>query len=195
MFYDGVRKLDHPHLLERCVAEPWNSEELIPQTNRKSVHITYSWSVLNPPSEVVMQFINKVWESVWVKTECSWTMVLEFRVKQRVGWSKKNLVRVTVTFWCLSIREPGKIVDTNMARDFDTNDPAIFPAINAFMARDFDRIHKSVRWPCTYDNTDYSWRTRLTVRPQDFHSWNSSSILLCATNKKLKWKKSNIPYP
>ena len=70
-----------------------------------------------------------------MKTECSWTMVLEFRVKQRVGWSKKNLVRVTVTFWCLSIREPGKIVDTNMARDFD-------------------RIHKSVRWPCTYDNTD-----------------------------------------
>lgn len=63
------------------------------------------------------------------------------------------------------------------------------------MARDFDRIHKSVRWPYTYDNTDYSWRTRLTVRPQDFHSWNSSSILLCATNKKLKWKKSNIPYP
>ena len=52
------------------------------------------------------------------------------------------------------------------------------------MARDFDRIHKSVRWPYTYDNTDYSWRTRLTVRPQDFHSWNSSSILLCATNKK-----------
>ena len=102
-----------------------------------------------------------------MKTECSWTMVLEFRVKQRVGWSKKNLVRVTVTFWCLSIREPGKIVDTNMARDFD-------------------RIHKSVRWPCTYDNTDYLWRTRLTVRPQDFHSWNSSSILLCATNKKLK---------
>ena len=121
---------------------PWNSEELIPQTNRKSVHITYSWSVLNPPSEVVMQFINRVWESVWVKTECSWTMVLEFRVKQRVGWSKKNLVRVTVTFWCLSIREPGKIVDTNMARDFD-------------------RIHKSVRWPCTYDNTDYLWRVRL----------------------------------
>ena len=45
-------------------------------------------------------------------------MVLEFRVKQRVGWSKKNLVRVTVTFWCLSIREPGKIVDTNVAREF-----------------------------------------------------------------------------
>ena len=102
-----------------------------------------------------------------MKTECSWTMVLEFRVKQRVGWIKKNLVRVTVTFWCLSIREPGKIVDTNMARDFD-------------------RIHKSVRWPCTYDNTGYSWRTRLTVRPQDFHSWNSSSILLCATNKKVE---------
>ena len=154
---------------------PWNSEELIPQTNRKSVHITYSWSVLNPPSEVVMQFINMVWWCVWVKTECSWTMVLEFRVKQRVGWNKKNLVGVTVTFWCLSIREPGEIEDTNMARDFD-------------------RIHKSVRWPYTYDNTDYSWRTRLTVRPQDFHSWNSSSILLCATNKKLKWKKSNIPY-
>ena len=64
------------------------------------------------------------------------------------------------------------------------------------MARDFDRIHKSVRWPYTYDNTDlfmklciklYSsinWRTRLTVRPPDFHSGNSSSILLCATNKK-----------
>lgn len=31
-----------------------------------------------------------------------------------------------------------------------------------------------------------SWRTRLTVRPQDFHSWNSSSILLCATNKKVE---------
>ena len=95
---------------------PWNSEELIPQTNRKNVHITYSWSALNPPSEVVMQFINKVWESVWEKTECSWTMVLESGVKQRVGWIKKNLVGVTVTFWCLSIREPGKIVDTNMVR-------------------------------------------------------------------------------
>ena len=33
----------------------------------------------------------------------------------------------------------------------------------------------------------YLWRTRLTVRPQDFHSWNSSSILLCATNKN--WKR------
>ena len=54
------------------------------------------------------------------------------------------------------------------------------------MAKDFDRIHKSVRWPYTYDNTDYLWRTRLTVRPQDFHSWNSSSILLCATNKKVE---------
>ena len=62
-------------------------------------------------------------------------MVLEFRVKQRVGWIKNILVGVTVTFWCLSIREPGKIDDTNMARDFD-------------------RIHKSVRWPYTYDNTD-----------------------------------------
>ena len=61
--------------------------------------------------------------------------MLESRVKQRVGWIKKNLVRVTVTFWCLSIREPGKIVDTNMASDFD-------------------RIHKSVGWPYTYDNTD-----------------------------------------
>ena len=77
-----------------------------------------------------------------MKTECSWTMVLEFRVKQRVGWIKKNLVGVTVTFWCLSIREPGKIDDTNMARDFD-------------------RIHKSVRWSYTYDNTDYSSRYRL----------------------------------
>ena len=79
-------------------------------------------------------------------------MVLEFRVKQRVGCSKKNLVGVTVTFWCLSIREPGKIDDTNMARDFD-------------------RIHKSVRWPYTYDNTDLlmagssSW-----PRTLDFHS-------------------------
>ena len=62
-------------------------------------------------------------------------MVLESGIKQRVGWIKKNLVGVTVTFWCLSIREPGKIVDTNMARYFD-------------------RIHKSVRWPYTYDNTD-----------------------------------------
>ena len=61
--------------------------------------------------------------------------MLEFRVKQRVGWIKNILVGVTVTFWCLSIREPGKIDDTNMARDFD-------------------RIHKSVRWPYTYDNTD-----------------------------------------
>ena len=93
MFYDGVRKPDHPHLLERCVAEPWNSEELIPQTNRKSVHITYSWSVLNPPSEVVMQFINMVWWCVWVKTECSWTMVLESGVKQRVSWIKKRTGR------------------------------------------------------------------------------------------------------
>lgn len=39
------------------------------------------------------------------------------------------------------------------------------------MARDFDRIHKSVRWPCTYDNTDLlmagssSW-----PRTLDFHS-------------------------
>ncbi len=41
---------------------PWNSEELIPQTNRKSIHIPYSWLVLCPPSEVVMQFINRVWE-------------------------------------------------------------------------------------------------------------------------------------
>ena len=72
---------------------PWNSEELIPQTNRKNVHITYSWSVLCPPSEVVMQFINKVWESVWEKTECSWTMVLESGVKQRVGWIKKRTGR------------------------------------------------------------------------------------------------------
>ena len=55
--------------------------------------------------------------------------------KQRVGWIKKNLVGVTVTFWCLSIREPGKYSDTNMAKDFD-------------------RIHKSVRWSYTYDNTD-----------------------------------------
>ena len=61
--------------------------------------------------------------------------MLEFRVKQRVGCNKNILVGVTVTFWCLSIREPGKIDDTNMARDFD-------------------RIHKSVRWPYTYDNTD-----------------------------------------
>lgn len=29
------------------------------------------------------------------------------------------------------------------------------------MARDFDRIHKSVRWPYTYDNTDYLSRYRL----------------------------------
>ena len=29
------------------------------------------------------------------------------------------------------------------------------------MVRYFDRIHKSVRWPCTYDNTDYSSRYRL----------------------------------
>ena len=35
-------------------------------------------------------------------------MVLEFRVKQRVGWIKNILVGVTVTFWCLSIREPGE---------------------------------------------------------------------------------------
>ena len=33
-------------------------------TNRENVHIPYSWSVLDPPSEVVMQFINRVWESV-----------------------------------------------------------------------------------------------------------------------------------
>ena len=50
------------------------------------------------------------------------------------------------------------------------------------MVRYFDRIHKSVRWPCTYDNTDYSWRTRLTVRPQDFHSCKRGSIPLPATN-------------
>ena len=34
-----------------------------------------------------------------------------------------------------------------------------------------------------------SWRTRLKVRSPDFHSGNSSSILLCATNKKM-FKKS-----
>ena len=39
-----------------------NSEESIPQANRKNVHITYSWSMLSPPSKVVMQFINRVWE-------------------------------------------------------------------------------------------------------------------------------------
>ena len=61
--------------------------------------------------------------------------MLESGVKQRVGWIKNILVGVTVTFWCLSIREPGKLIDTNMVRDFD-------------------RIHKSVRWPYTYDNTD-----------------------------------------
>ena len=31
-----------------------------------------------------------------------------------------------------------------------------------------------------------SWRTRLKVRPPDFHSGNSTSILLCATNKKVE---------
>ena len=41
----------------------------------------------------------------------------------------------------------------------------------------------------------YLWRVRLSVRTSDFHSGKRSSILLPATNKKLKWKKSNIPYP
>ena len=114
---------------------PWNSEELIPQTNRKNVHITYSWSVLCPPSEVVMQFINKVWESVWEKTECSWTMVLESGVKQRVGWLKKRTGRSYCDFLMFVHQRTRGILDTNMVRYFD-------------------RIYKSVGWPCTYDNTD-----------------------------------------
>ena len=75
-------------------------------------------------------------KSVWEKTECSWTMVLEFRVKQRVGWIKKR------TGW--SYCDFLMFVHQRTREDNG----------HQYGKRFLIRIHKSVRWPCTYDNTD-----------------------------------------
>ena len=103
-------------------------------------------------------------------------MVLESGVKQRVGWIKKRTGRSYCDFLMFVHQRTREDNGHQCGKRF------------------LIRIHKSVRWPCTYDNTDFLWRVRLSVRTRDFHSLKRSSILLPATNKKLKWKKSNIPY-
>ena len=116
-----------------------------------------------------MQFINMVWWSVWVKTECSWTMVLESG-----GKTKSRLEQ----------EEPGRsYCDFLMFVHQRTREGYWTPIWQDIL------IGFTNQWGGHAPMTTliYLWRTRLTVRPQDFHSWNSSSILLCATNKN--WKR------
>ena len=71
-----------------------------------------------------------------MKTECPWTMVLESGGKTKSRLEQEEPGRSYCDFLMFVHQRTRGILDTNMVRYFD-------------------RIHKSVGWPCTYDNTDF----------------------------------------